>query len=501
MKVKKVITLLLVTTMLATMFAGCASKAAKNDTNSATATVTPGDTETAVTATVAPTAFETTETGEPKVSDLSGTLTIWGRYDAGWEALNCIVAQQEGDPYYEFVHKYFPNVKFELVQNGSDLNAAIAAGNPPDIYFWEGDYSTVLDQANNQWAEPLNTYMANDPAFVNNFMPSAMKDMTYNDNVYALPYSVMPQTMLLNLDAFDRANVPYPDQNWTVDQFVEICKKLTNKSDPSAMKVAIARNIDDLDYIRVPSIFLAAYGVKGYKEENGQKLSNLSEDPNAITALEKYLEVQGSNYACTLSADDRSAMGLDGTQWDIDWTSGTAAIFPGVSAWAYNADNKTKESPFRQAFYGPLIGPEGYSGVNQTYVSYSMYAGSKNKELAWEYLKFMTSEWVRQNATAPNPDDATVTIKPMRFDENTYRFMCYGIPPFTTEYNLTGDIAVAYEGLKKASENPVNVPIYATGMVDLLKSVDKGEKQLVDALKEYDDYVNANNAINWNAYK
>jgi ABC-type glycerol-3-phosphate transport system substrate-binding protein len=327
-----------------------------------------------------------------------------------------------------------------------------------------------------------------------------MNDMTFDGQVYAIPISVMPQIIIANLDAFDKANVPYPNVNWTVDEFVEMSHKLTNKSDPSNMRVAIARNIEDQDYIRFVSIFMAAYDVKGYKEVDGTKMSNLSEDPNAITAIEKYLEVQAGNYACTLSSDDRNTMGLDGTQWDIDWTSGTAAMFPGVSAWAYAVDTKTQDVPFRQSFYPAFKGADGIGGNNQTYIAYSMYSGSKNKEAAWAYLSFMTSEYARQNATAPNPDDAAVTINPLRMDENTYRFTCYGIPPFTTEYQLTGDFALAYEGLKAAANTVVNVPFDAEQMVNLCRDVARGDKQLADALKEYDDYVNANNSIDWEAY-
>ena len=205
--------------------------------------------------------------------------------------------------------------------------------------------------------------MANDPTFVDNFIPEVMNDMKVDGKTYALPMTVMPQIIIANLDAFDKANVPYPTTDWTVDDFMDMCTKLTDKSDSKNMRVAIARNIDDMDYIRFPQIFCAAYGVKGYKEVNGQYLSNFGEDPNAIEALDKFLQVQANNYSCTLSTDDRNAMGLDSTIWDIDWQSGAAAMFPGASAWAYAVDATTKQVPFKQAFFPPFSGQIGRAHV------------------------------------------------------------------------------------------------------------------------------------------
>jgi len=476
-------TTLTVCLLLLTMLAGCATP---------TATTAP-------TPTTAATAAPTMAAPELKVVETAGTLKIFPRMDQGWGALNAIAAQQAGDPYWEYVHKYFPNVTFQIVANGN-YQAAIAAGDAPDIFFVEGDKATVRDLVIKQYAEPLDTYMANDAGYVDNFIPAIMDLMKVDGKTYAIPFSVMPQVLALNLDAFDKSNVAYPSLTWTVDEFVEACNKLTNKSDPTSMRVAIARNIEEEDYVRLSNMFLFAYDVKGYKEIGGKKLSNLSEDPNAITALEKYLEVKATNYACTMSKEDRNTMGLDSTIWNIDWTSGVAAMFPGVSAWAYEVNPTTKTVPFKQTFYPPFVGPTGASGCEQSFIMYAMSAAGKNKELAWQFLNFMTSELSRQSAYAPNPDDATKTIYPLRMDENTYMFMAYGIPPFSTEYKLSGDFKSAYEGLKAAAQNPGSFPVNPPKMVEIMRAVASGSKQLVDALKEYDDFVNANNLIDWTAY-
>lgn len=506
-KFKKTLALLLAGVMVVSMAAGCGKEETPNSSTGSTTESTADSTEDSAAADSSTEAEdgEAPAAGKDEngltVNEISGEITIWARLD-NEKGTNSVVAQQEGDPYYEFVKKYFPNLKINFVVNKGweELQAAIAGGEAPDLFFWEGDHHTMLQIYNNEWAEPLNGYIESDPNFVNNFIPSVIEDMSVDGNIYALPMTVMPQIIIANLDVFDKANVPYPTNDMTIDTFMDICTKVTDKSDSKNMRVAIARNMDDMDYIRFPQIFLAAYGVKGYKEVDGQYLSNFGEDPAAIEALDKYLQVQANNYSCTLSADDRNAMGLDGTVWDIDWQSGAAAMFPGSSAWAYTTDEATGEPKFKQAFFAPFAGPNGDRGAQQIAIGYSMCSESENKEAAWAYLSFMTSEAVQQAAYAPNPNNGSETIYPLRMDENTTKFATYGIPPFTTEYKLNENLQPIYDGLKAATDYVVDIPMNPDKMVEALKKAANGEAQLVDALKEYDDYVNANELINWDAY-
>lgn len=428
--------------------------------------------------------------------ELTGTLNVWARADAsGPASLYGIWGNEPGDPYYDYLKEQFPGVTFNFTLNRGweEIPAAVAAGDAPDIFFWEGDPAQVTAKMAKQGlCEDLNAYIAKDDSFVNNFVPALLEAHTLGGALYGLPFDVMPNGIFVNYDVLDKANVEYPALNWTIDEFTELCKKVTNKSDAYNTTIAIARNIDEEDYVRFLDMFFAAYGVKGYGEKDGKKYSNLSEDPNAITALEKYMELRANNYAYTLSADERSAMGLDNSVWDIDWEAGIAATFPGVSSWAYLTDSDG-EPKFNQVFYPAFSGPAG-SGAPLTTISYSIYAGSTNKDLAWEYLKAFTSEEFRVNAHAQNPDNTDETKYVFRYDADTTGFT-YGLPPFTTEYELNDELAKLYDGLYAAMQAPVTVYVDQAKLIEATKKVAKGEAQLVDALKEYDDFVNANGLI------
>ena len=70
----------------------------------------------------------------------------------------------------------------------------------------------------------------------------------------------------------------------------------------------------------------------------------------------------------------------------------------------------------------------------------------------------------------------------------------YGMPPFSTKYNLNEEFQTLYDGFESAAQNTNNS--YVTpDLLKLTQEVNSGKKQLVDALKEYDNKVNANKVL------
>ena len=430
------------------------------------------------------------------VNEIEGELTVWVRANAtGTESLYGIWGNEPGDPYYDYIKAQFPNLKINYVINKGwgDIAAAVAAGDAPDIFFWDGNPDLIMPQLLNQGlVEPLNSYMENDASFVNNFVPGVLETMTVDGQVYSLPFDVMPYGIFVNYDVLDNANVDYPSLDWTLDEFVAMCEAVTNKSDDSNPRIAIARNVIENDYIRFLTMFCAIYGVKGYGvNAEGKAYSNLSEDPNAIAAIEKYLEIQANDYAYTLSQEERNVAGLDNSIWNIDWYAGVSATFPGVSSWALekDADGQPK---FNQVFYPAFNGNNGEKGgAPMETISYAIYAGSDNKEAAWAYLSAMTSEEFRVNATGVLDGE---TYNVFKYDEDTTSFT-FGLPPFTTEYELNEDFAKLYDGLYASMLNPYTLYADQFNLLEATRKVARGEMSLVDALKEYDNYVNANNTV------
>lgn len=430
------------------------------------------------------------------VNEIEGELTVWVRTNAtGAESLYGIWGNEPGDPYYDYIKAQFPNLKINYVINKGwgEIAAAAAAGDAPDIFFWDGNPDLIMPQLMNQGlVENLTPYMENDASFVNNFVPGVLDTMTVDGQLYSLPFDVMPYGIFVNYDVLDNANVDYPELDWNLDDFVAMCDAVTNKSDAANPRIAIARNVIENDYIRFLTMFCAIYGVKGYGiNAEGKAYSNLHEDPNAIAAIEKYMEIQANDYKYTLSKEERDVAGLDNGVWNIDWKAGISATFPGVSSWALIKD-ENGEPAFNQVFYPAFNGNNGEKGgAPMETISYAIYAGSDNKEAAWAYLSAMTSEEFRNNATGVL-DGETYNI--FKYDEDTTAFT-FGLPPFTTEYELNDDFAKLYNGLYASMLNPFTLYAEQRRLLDATIKVANGEMSLVDALAEYDNYVNANNTV------
>ena len=67
-----------------------------------------------------------------------------------------------------------------------------------------------------------------DPAFnVKDVWEEALRLYRFNDKQYEIPYDHGPIILGYNKDLFDAAGEAYPDDTWTMDNFLEAAKKLT----------------------------------------------------------------------------------------------------------------------------------------------------------------------------------------------------------------------------------------------------------------------------------
>ncbi|MCL2662115.1 MAG: extracellular solute-binding protein [Oscillospiraceae bacterium] len=423
---------------------------------------------------------------------LTGELNVWIR---GWDNWGLVGGTPE-DPYYEYFREQFPNVVLNLQINRDwhYLTEAIASGDAPDLFFWEGLPPNVFRNMIEQgFVAPLDDFLSRDSVFTDQFLPGMLEMHRFEGHIYGLPIDVMPNAILLNLDIFDLRNVPYPNNDWTIDDVVSLAGRLTNKTDLASPSVGIVRNVDEQDYIRMLNFFTQAHDVVGYRMDGGQRVSNLAEDQGAITAIQQYIEVQANNYANTFSYEERVALGLDTSVWNIDWAAGVGGMFVGAGPWGMEVNNETREPLFTQTVMPPPVGANGGRGNFVSIIGMSIFEGSNNKELAWEFLKAMTCREFREAAWTIN--DAGERIYPLRFDENSYRFG-WGLPAYQIdESRLTGFFRDWYLGFKAASAFPAITAMNSDAILDVTRDVESGTRQLVDALREYDDYVNANNLL------
>ena len=127
-----------------------------------------------------------------------------------------------------FEEKY-PDIKVTCTSGipGSEysecLTNAMLRGKEPDAFLVMSDDFEML--ANSGALERLDEHMRSDYTFDRDiYYEPALESGRYNGDTYALPISCVPKIMFVNKTLLADNNIEIPDDNWTWDDFYDICK-------------------------------------------------------------------------------------------------------------------------------------------------------------------------------------------------------------------------------------------------------------------------------------
>jgi multiple sugar transport system substrate-binding protein len=136
-------------------------------------------------------------------------------------------AQTEADALRKVVDNFqakYPDIKVENQWIQSDyltkLQTMIAGGTAPDVILISiGDLPGFANAFQEMKLEPS--------VFSS---PSLLESLSYQNKVYAAPFIIKPKVMAINVDLFEKNNVPLPSKTepMTTEQFNEAAKKLTS---------------------------------------------------------------------------------------------------------------------------------------------------------------------------------------------------------------------------------------------------------------------------------
>ncbi|WP_186327424.1 sugar ABC transporter substrate-binding protein [Paenibacillus sp. Y412MC10] len=142
-------------------------------------------------------------------------------------------SEQEKQLRYETANlfmKEHPDIKIEWVDIGTERYqktlTLISGGNAPDILYIN-EWTVPL--AKRDVLMPLDDFINKDPDFnLDEFYPSVIDAYKVDGKLYGIPQEISPYVVFYNKDLFDKANLPYPKDNWTEEQFLETASKLTD---------------------------------------------------------------------------------------------------------------------------------------------------------------------------------------------------------------------------------------------------------------------------------
>jgi len=140
-----------------------------------------------------------------------------------------------------FEQKY-PGVKLEMESTaGADhytkALAAAAGGTSTDLIWSSSGSGGYFSFAVAKIARPLDDLISRDKFDLKEYYETSIKSLRRDGKLFGLPILCHPSISMIwmNQSALESATPTLPDKGWTLDQLVELCKKLTKSTaDPSS---------------------------------------------------------------------------------------------------------------------------------------------------------------------------------------------------------------------------------------------------------------------------
>ncbi|KXS37680.1 MAG: multiple sugar transport system substrate-binding protein [Candidatus Frackibacter sp. T328-2] len=290
---------------------------------------------------------------------------------------------EEGTDVWEEIESNFnednPDIELNLVTVADNdfmeqkASTMIAGNIPLDVVWTDSSVNQALGKAG--LLEPLEPYFEKDNINLDDYFTSSINDASWDGEIVGWPAVPMTYLIFYNKDLFDEAGVEYPENDWTIEEFLIKAQKLTDKDNYQyGYNTRPWIGTHDLAYVY-------AYGGNWFNEDN---TAGAVTDPGTIKGYElisdliNEYEVAPSPSASSEQAgisfeSGKIAMNWSGT-WDIRGTETTP------SKWGFD--------------WGVVMPPSGPEGQFPIVISnnWSIVSRSQHKEAAWTFLKWWNSD-------------------------------------------------------------------------------------------------------------
>lgn len=284
---------------------------------------------------------------------------------ASWDVAEDIDKQQKLVDEFNRQHS---DIEVVLEAYGKDFDTKISAGmgskDAPDImYMWNYPaYSNGL--------EPLDSYIEKEGEDFKKNYYSALWDYNSIDNkIYGMPVGFTTHALFYNKDLFEKAGVSLPTENFTWDDLRAASKTISEKTE--AKGFAFQMKPDPYDF----EMYLWSNN-SAYCDDKG-KMAGKINSPESETVFKMFQDMAKEGIAAVTEGN-----GTD------EFRAGQVAMYI-YGSWSINSLNEDKMN------YGITKLPGFGSGSSVSILSSSgvaMSKDSKNKEAAWEFMKFWTGE-------------------------------------------------------------------------------------------------------------
>jgi multiple sugar transport system substrate-binding protein len=250
---------------------------------------------------------------------------------------------------------------------------AATTGQTPDVMIWDR-FITSLYAPKNVLA-PINEYLERDGIDTAGFYEQAVRELSYGENIYGLPLTVDARALFYNKTLLEEAGVE-PPTTWEELRAAAIA---LTKRDDSGKLIQSGFAMNDVGLF---NMWLQQAGGSMLSED----LSTANFNSEAGLAV--------LNFWNQLLNDDKIyELGFgsgEGEGQDPFVTGKIAMAYNGP--WALNGLKKYGSDELDFGVVPPPAGPNGDTGAIMGGFGLAIPAGSKNKDAAWEFIKWWLAD-------------------------------------------------------------------------------------------------------------
>lgn len=308
--------------------------------------------------------------------------------------------------------KQNPDIKVEFIHIPKNyfqkLHLLVASNLTPDAVFIN-NLNLPLYAENNVFMDLTGFLSAESDMPKNTFFKEALEALSYKGKLYAIPRDVSNLVVYYNKDIFDKYNVPYPDKNWTYDDFLQTCLKLTKDLNNDGKTEQFGVSFEEAPLFWLP--WLWSNG-GGFISKNLDSV--IINKPESIESLQFYADLRNKYHAAPSKSEAGSA-----TMAQLFIQQKIAMHISG----RWSTPRYRKDIHFR---WDIAKFPRGKAGsiVDCDASGWAISSASKHPKEAWRLIKFLASRKAAENFAKSG------LILPARIDAaESDSFLNKGTPP------------------------------------------------------------------------
>lgn len=312
--------------------------------------------------------------GSKKPSVTTIRFTSWGN-DVEEQSLRALIKEFE---------KRNPHIRVEVEITPwsrmlDKLMISSAGGRPPDVTRISSEWFPPI--AAKGLLEPLDKYIERDNYDLDDFYPESIDGWgVWNGQILEIPTDIDIYAMYYNKDMFDKYKIPYPDETWDWDKYLEVAKKLTLDTNGDGQ---IDQWGTTLDMWWQDYVYANGGTIIGPDPATGDVQCTLDQ-PAAYEGLQFMADLI-NKYHVSPTAEESANQGTSKL-----FTSGRIGMTISGS-WAAELIYKNEITTFKYDVAPIPKGPKSRVSIICG-AAYAVLKRSQHKEEAWELVKWMTGK-------------------------------------------------------------------------------------------------------------